>query len=301
MDDWSVKNRTNGPYLIGPDGNYVRDATSKKPLMWDEVAKKASCLRRDALHERRPGRHLRRERCQGLAGLPAHQGRDEAIHPGVGRKDHARCPPPPSAASTKEFFDHAKIGSTITIDGFVFPFRPVGINLQRGAYAHNTEGVFADLVAKILMELRGRLRRARRHQRQQDAGQDDSIAGQGRRGGSRRASPPARAGNGMATSVIDSRQFYPVGHTLFPMGAMAILNPKEYFIPYETEILVHIRRQPLLGPLQPAKFEQIFAKPPSTSHSPLPSTGRPSSPMSCCRTTSSWSGRCTARRPSPTR
>ena len=34
FDVWFVKNRTNAPYLIGPDGYYVRDKTTGKPLLW---------------------------------------------------------------------------------------------------------------------------------------------------------------------------------------------------------------------------------------------------------------------------
>jgi len=41
FDVWFVKNRTNGPYLIGPDGYYVRDKTTGKPLLWDKVEGKA--------------------------------------------------------------------------------------------------------------------------------------------------------------------------------------------------------------------------------------------------------------------
>jgi anaerobic selenocysteine-containing dehydrogenase len=32
-----MKNRTNAPYLIRPDGNYYRDPNTGKPVMWDPV------------------------------------------------------------------------------------------------------------------------------------------------------------------------------------------------------------------------------------------------------------------------
>ena len=41
FDVWFVKNRTNGPYLVGADGDYVRDGDTKKPLIWDPVDNKA--------------------------------------------------------------------------------------------------------------------------------------------------------------------------------------------------------------------------------------------------------------------
>ena len=40
-DMWFVKNRSNGVYLIGPDGDYVRDAASKKPMVWDPTSSTA--------------------------------------------------------------------------------------------------------------------------------------------------------------------------------------------------------------------------------------------------------------------
>ena len=35
FDEGFVKNRTNGPYLIGPDGLYYRDPETSKPMVWD--------------------------------------------------------------------------------------------------------------------------------------------------------------------------------------------------------------------------------------------------------------------------
>ena len=32
-----LKSSTNAPYLIGPNGMYVRDPATKKPLVWDPV------------------------------------------------------------------------------------------------------------------------------------------------------------------------------------------------------------------------------------------------------------------------
>jgi anaerobic selenocysteine-containing dehydrogenase len=268
MDEWSVKNRSNAPYLIGPDGNYVRDATSKKPLMWDAVAKKASAF------DEMPSMNAALEGTfdvNGVKASPAFQLIKDAMKPYTPEWAEKQCTVPAATIRrlTQEFFDHAKIGSTITIDGFVFPFRPAGINLQRGAYAHNTEGVFADLVTKIMMELIGGF--------DVPGGMsgnkmpDKTILSPDKDGVVEPKGEPSGSGREWKwpPSIIDSRQFYPVGHTHFSMGAMAILNPKEYFIPYETEILVHIGGNPFSGHFNRAKFEQIFAKPPFNISFPL--------------------------------
>ena len=36
-----LRDRTSSPYLVGPDGLYLRDAASRKPLLWDTVSGKA--------------------------------------------------------------------------------------------------------------------------------------------------------------------------------------------------------------------------------------------------------------------
>ena len=41
FDVWFVKNRTNGPYLLQPDGEYLRDPETGKPLMWDPAEETA--------------------------------------------------------------------------------------------------------------------------------------------------------------------------------------------------------------------------------------------------------------------
>ena len=41
FDEWFIKQRTNGPYLIGDDGLYSRDPDTSKPMMWDSVEGRA--------------------------------------------------------------------------------------------------------------------------------------------------------------------------------------------------------------------------------------------------------------------
>jgi molybdopterin-containing oxidoreductase family molybdopterin binding subunit len=47
-DEWFVQHRTNGPYLVGPDGLYVREEGTGKPLIWDGIAQRAKTF--DAEH-----------------------------------------------------------------------------------------------------------------------------------------------------------------------------------------------------------------------------------------------------------
>jgi anaerobic selenocysteine-containing dehydrogenase len=259
MDVWSMKNRTNGPYLIGPDGNYVRDADTKKPLMWDEVAKKA--LPFDAM----PSMNAALEGTfdvNGVKAVPAWQLIKDSVKPYTPEWAEKICTVPAATIRrvVKEYFAAAQIGSTITIDGFVFPFRPVGIMVQRGSYAHTTEGVFADLIAKILVAMAGAF--------DVPGGESgnkmpaSSVLSPDKDGVVEPKGEPAGTAWSWPPNTIDSKMFYPVGHTFFHMGAMAILDPKEYFIPYEAQIMVHTGGNPFSGHFNRAKFEKAYAKVP---------------------------------------
>jgi len=56
----------------------------------------------------------------------------------------------------REFVEHARIGSTIEIDGFTFPFRPVSLNVERNV-TNRRGGTYADLVGKIINLLVGNI------------------------------------------------------------------------------------------------------------------------------------------------
>ncbi|MBI2961801.1 MAG: molybdopterin-dependent oxidoreductase, partial [Betaproteobacteria bacterium] len=127
--------KTNGPYLIGPDKRYLRDAASGKPLVWDTRASAArpyaEVASADVALEGefevggarcRPSfdllrRHLRKftpEWAEGISTVPAANIRRLA----------------------SEFAREARIGSTIVVKGVTLPYRPVAAIAFRGAQAH---------------------------------------------------------------------------------------------------------------------------------------------------------------------
>ena len=149
LDVEFLKQRTASPYLIGPNGWYLRDPASAKPLMWDATSARPVTF--------------------DTAGTdPVLETRDidsgivvaEAIEIGVdgerfehrsakirtafdAMKDHLRpCTPEwaeaisgtPAATIRRiagEFLAHARIGATIEIDGRVLPHRPVAVMLGK--------------------------------------------------------------------------------------------------------------------------------------------------------------------------
>lgn len=150
-----LKAKTNLPYLIGQDGTYVRHKDSDKPLIYDEKDQKIK----------------------------------EYDAPGVGHDDYAlegdyevggrKCRPAflalkehlsqydidwASEISTvpaetlrriaNEWVENAQIGSTITIEGKSFPYRPVSAVLFRGGQGHSN-GIHQASAVDLLNELVG--------------------------------------------------------------------------------------------------------------------------------------------------
>lgn len=259
IDTWFIKNRTNAPYLIGADGDYVRDSSSKKPLLWDEVEGKAlpfdeitplNCALEGEFTvndvECRPAFTY----VKAMAGKYTPEWAEEI----------STVPASKIREVARDFVKYARIGSTIDIDGYTFPFRPISIAYQRGAYQHTLTGVFGDLVGKIIMELVGAL--------EVPGGttgnwtpspatifpdEDGVVAQKGESAGEAWHWP---------LEAVDSRSFYPLAHTKITQLAKAILDPEAYHLSYEPEVLFTCGGNPIHAGFDRKLFEEAYAKVP---------------------------------------
>jgi phenylacetyl-CoA:acceptor oxidoreductase len=138
-----LKNDTNAPYLVGPHGYFLRDAQSRKPLIWDladGAAKPFDAAIGDAAME---GGY-------SAAGIELGPDDEEWHHAAVEAKpafqllrDHMRPYSPDWAAAeceipaakirqvADEFLASACVGETIEIEGRRLPFRPVAVLLGK--------------------------------------------------------------------------------------------------------------------------------------------------------------------------
>jgi molybdopterin-containing oxidoreductase family molybdopterin binding subunit len=135
-----LKLKTNAPYLIGPDGLYVRDPETNKPLIWDPAAKRARTFDDASIED--------------YALLGEYEVHGTTCHPSFQLlKDHVRdnypldkvekitsVPADTLRRVANEFVEHAQIGSTIDIDGRKLPLRPAAAIFFRGSQGHVNSG-----------------------------------------------------------------------------------------------------------------------------------------------------------------
>ena len=130
-----LKNSTNASYLVGPDGRYVRDAKTNKPLVWDSAVSKAKTfddssigdIALDGTYEvqgvkSRPAWELLKARFKEYS--PEHAAEISGVPAEIIRR------------IATEYAQAARIGATITIDGHELPFRPVSTFNIRSAGTH---------------------------------------------------------------------------------------------------------------------------------------------------------------------
>ncbi len=138
-DDNFIKTRTNGPYLIGTDKYYIRDPKTQKPLVWDVKEGKAKVWDDPTVKEfALEGTY----EVMGKKGTPAFQLLREHVKTYTPEMASKLSSVPVETIRTiaQEFITEAKIGSTITIKGKNYPYRPVaaigfsGLNNHRNAF-----------------------------------------------------------------------------------------------------------------------------------------------------------------------
>src|SRR5579871_4793574 len=139
-----LQGRTNSPYLVGPNGWFMRDADSGKPLIWDLSDGRAKCfdaadLAEPALEgefavtgvERGPdGEEIRHAQA---AARPSFAVFLEHVRPFTPDWMAAECDVPAATIRriADEYLAHACIGQTIDIEGETLPYRPVAVMLGK--------------------------------------------------------------------------------------------------------------------------------------------------------------------------
>jgi anaerobic selenocysteine-containing dehydrogenase len=259
-DVWFVKTRTNAPYLIGPDGEYVRDPVTKKPLMWNtKLGKPVPFDDPDTTNLALEGMYD----ANGVLAYPAFQLIKNAMttYTAEWQEPISTVPAAKVREIANDLVKHAHIGETVVIDGVTMPFRPVSIQYEKGPYAHPIEGPWGDFTGKIICELLGCI----------------EVPG-GQSGNSQPSAtwlkPDADgvrnpAGEGgtdyygykwsWPLSFADLRQYYPVAHTLIWGLAKNIVDPVKYNSDFTVDMLVTAGGGPVRSSFDRGLFEKAWS------------------------------------------
>lgn len=246
-DEHFLKVRTNSPYLIEPKftmikgrkvykESYVRNSEGK-PLVWDEVLNKAVPF------------DTSKGESYALLGTYEVGGKTAATAFQI-LKDFVKeftpewaepittIPAAKIREIAKDLISHARIGSTIDIEGFEFPYRPAGIFMGRGMASHML-GVEAAKALGTVNVLLGNL---------------DVPGGiQGTSNANWYTLNPDKDGILTARGImqnqvvgkdviyppksIDMGDYYPMTHSPDPLSWNVILEPEKYHIEYPVKLM----------------------------------------------------------------
>ncbi|MEE9611926.1 MAG: molybdopterin-dependent oxidoreductase, partial [Desulfatiglandales bacterium] len=265
----SIKQHTNGPYLVGDDGYYVRDKETKKPLMWDPIDGKAKTYddptTKDVAIE---GGYT----VSGAIATPAF-----ALI-----KEHVKKYTPEMASRVtsvpaetirrlaREFGEEARIGSTIVVDGKELPYRPVAVGHFKGAQAHRHSALTC-MAFELLQEIVGA-----NHVPGGGLGMNSRCLGYPETG--QPSYGPSEGPEGLLTAgfvhiaphpwppreakkpeTIGMQDLVPTAGAS-PLFPWSILNPEKYKIPYKTEFIIQTGGNYMMALFDPSVLEKTFKK-----------------------------------------
>ena len=130
-----LKKYTNAPYLVGPDGHYIRDPQTGKPLVWDSKKEDAGPF--DA-PDPQEAALLGTYMVEDVQGKPSFQLlKDHLLKYTAERCSTITTVPAKTIRHVaKDMAVAASIGSTITIEDKTLPLRPVVVEYYRGPSQH---------------------------------------------------------------------------------------------------------------------------------------------------------------------
>jgi anaerobic selenocysteine-containing dehydrogenase len=232
IDEWFLKIRTNAPYLIDPNGDYVRDPETNKPLMWNAVSNQVVPFDDPNTDELAlEGEYT----VNGVVSHPAYHliKQEFKQYTPEWQEQFTTIPAAKVREIANDFVNAARIGSTIVIDGFTFPYRPVSFNNERGTADHKG-GTYADLVTKIINMLVGAievpgacLANCTRGPGPLTPMEDGTVKPTGEAAGVPWVFPPDH---------VDMSEFYPNKHTGPHLTVKAILDPQKYYLSYDIDV-----------------------------------------------------------------
>lgn len=260
-----IKRYTNGPYLVGPEGLYMRDEESGRPLIWDSEGNKLRPF--DAAEVLSPA----------LTGTYQVHGAD--CQPAFQLlKEHVKGYSPEMVSSVTgisaaevvklagEIAEAAQIGSTIVIDGKELPLRPVAAVWNRGAVSHR-HGMLTGIAIQLLNTVLGAIDVPGGLLGTNPVGpfwqpketSDGLISPADIQMG---MPAPHPVGEIKAPETLQLKELFPVAAYSRPMFEEAVLEGDSYQLTYQPEAMLLAQSNCLLSASHPSRMEKVLRKVP---------------------------------------
>ncbi len=270
-----LKNKTNAPYLIDGSGRYVRDAESRKPMVWDALKQRAAVYDADDIGD------FALEGSYEVAGKSCRPSFDLL-------KEHVRkhyplekvaeistVPAETIRRLAKEFGEAARIGSTMQMEGQTLPYRPAAVEFKRGV-THHKNGFFNVFSLQLLnivvgnLNTPGGLLGTNPHGPvelwKMFKGRDghltsnmyyNLIQGYDSFACFMSPYPPNEV---KAPESLNLRGLFPLSGFLPGIPCFSILEPEKFGIPYKPDTMIICRTNPMIGQNDPKKLAEMFRK-----------------------------------------
>ena len=148
-----IKEHTNGPYLIGPDGHYVRDKKSNEPMVWDLIERCAKPFTDPSINDYAI---LGSYNVTGVISKPGFQLLKDWVKKYTPEEAEKITTIPANTIRriASEYVNAAMIGSTMVIDGHELPYRPACVRTFKGPDGHK-HATLSAMALELLNEVVG--------------------------------------------------------------------------------------------------------------------------------------------------
>ncbi len=260
-----LKKKTNAPYLVRPDGHYAR--REGKPLVWDTIDGVTKPFDGDVKDYDLEGFHD----IDGVECRTSFYYLKENVkeYPPERVSEITTIPTETIRRIAKEFGEAASIGKTVQVDGHEIPYRPVAVNIYRGAGAHN-HGVFTALAVEVLNMLMGAFYMVGSHQGTNLVGPDGSWAPNTSADGM--VVPHSSQGHGAdyydfevsTPQTLGVNELLPISSNRSAMVQHTLEDPKKFKLPYKAEMLILFRHNQLMTGASPKRTAEAIKNVPFT-------------------------------------
>lgn len=256
-----MRKHTNGIYLVAPDGNILRNAETKKPMVWDSaqgIAREYDAADMNLQDVALEGEYS----INGVKYRPSFQVVKDTLKDHTPERMAAICS---ISAETirriaQEFGEAACIGSTIMLNGKEYPYRPAAVNFYRGAIGH-FDGGLDSLAMKLINLVVGNIDVPGGHI---GVGLDHRllIIHEGK-DGMLEPQPhllhPAYPFNAKPYSY-QLMEWYPIGIDPGHLTAENVLNPEQWGFDFQPEALIIEHSNPMWNLSATNKVVDVFKK-----------------------------------------